>query len=334
MRTKFRIIQTDNFSFSPVFDRDTLKKLNCRLQLVDVRTEEETLLACRRSQLILATRGQFTRSVLENAKDCLAIVRFGVGVENIDLAAATEFGIIVANVPDFCVDEVSDTVAAAVLTCNRKLFFLHKTVIDGKWDRRLARPISRLRGETLGLIGFGRIARAVSCKMKGFGLDVIAYDPYVSQDEFRRSSVRPVDLEHIFKRSDFISLHLPLNDRTYQLIGEKQLSSMKPNAYLINTSRGKVIDEAALTKALKQGWIAGAFLDVLEDEPPGPDNPILKLSNVIFTPHFASYSEEAFRGLEEKVRRAAIAVLKSKFPEHIVNPEVKSKPRLKKFKRS
>ena len=327
-KIKYQIIQTDNGNFPPIFDRDTQKRFNCQLRLVNISTEEESIFACRNAHLVLATRGLFTKKVLEKMKDCLAIIRFGVGVENIDIKSATKLGIIIANVPDFCVDEVSDTVIAAILALNRKLFFLHKTIIGGRWDRRLARPITRIKNQTLGLIGFGRIARAVAAKMKGFGLNIIAYDPYIKKQEIKRFSVRPVDFNYILKQSDFISLHLPLNNETYHLIEKKQLRKMKHNAYLINTSRGKIIDEVALYKALKEGWIAGAALDVLDEEPPDFKNPILKLDNMIFTPHFASYSEEAFEELEKKVREAAIMVLKGRFPSHIVNPDVKSSARL------
>ena len=333
LKIKYRIVQTDNGNFSPIFDRKAQRIFNCQLKLVNVRTEQETLSACRNAHLVLVTRGLFTKKVLEKMKYCLAIIRLGVGVENIDLKSATELGITVANVPDFCVEEVSDTVIGFILALNRKLFSLHKTVIGGRWDRRLGRPISRLKNQTLGLIGFGRIARAIAAKMKGFGINIIAYDPYVKKQEIKRFLVRTVNFDYLLKQSDFISLHLPLKEKTYHLIGEKQLRKMKRNAYLINTSRGRIINEVALYKALKEGWIAGAALDVLEKEPPHINNPLLKLNNVILTPHFASYSEEAFRELEERVREAAIAVLRGRFPNHILNPSVERKARLLEFKK-
>ena len=328
MKKIFRVVQTDNNNFPPVLGRKDRKDFNCRLKVSKARTEEETLRSCCRAHLVLATRGIFSRRVLEAMTDCIAIIRFGVGVENIDLAAATDAGIIVANVPDFCAGEVADTVAAFILALNRKLFTLHRTVVEGKWDRRLARPIHRLKGKTLGLIGFGRIARAVADRMKGFGLKIIVYDPYLNKKGLKGYPVSPVSQDSLLKRSDFISLHVPLNKGTYHLLGEKQFSKIKRGAYLINTSRGKIIDETALLKALKTGRLSGAALDVLENEPPDRGNLLLGLNNVIVTPHFGSYSQEAFRELEDKVRQAAIAVLQGRFPESIVNPEAKSKARI------
>ena len=328
LNERYRIVQTDNGNFPPIFDRNIQERLNCQLRLAKVRTEEETFSACSHAHLVLATRGLFTKNVLRKMKDCVAIIRFGVGVENIDLKSATELGIIVSNVPDFCTDEVSDTVIGFMLALNRKLLFMHRTVMGGSWDRRLAQPITRLSNKTLGLIGFGRIARAVAAKMKGFKINIIAYDPYINKQEMIRVSVRPVNFHYILQQSDFISLHLPLNDKTYHLIGERQLRQMKPNAYLINTSRGKLINEGALYKALRKKWIAGAALDVLEKEPPDSKNPLLKLENVIFTPHFASYSEEAFKELQKKVQDSALTLLKGRFPNYIVNSDVKSKARL------
>lgn len=325
---KYRIIQIDNGNFSSIFNRDTQRKFDCSLRLVNIRTEEETLSACRNAHLVLATRGIFTKKVLEKMKACLAIIRFGVGVENIDVKSATELGIVIANVPDFCIDEVSDTVAGLILVFNRKLFFMHQMVIVGHWDRRLGRPIHSLKNQILGLIGFGRIARCVATKMKSFGLNIITYDPYIRKSDTKKFSVKLASLNELLRQSDFISLHLPLTEETYHLIGKDQLRKMKPSAYLVNTSRGKIIDEVALYKALKEGWIAGAALDVLEQEPLDPKNPLLKLNNVIITPHFASYSEESFKELEEKVKNAALAVLKGRFPDYVVNSEVKSKARL------
>jgi D-3-phosphoglycerate dehydrogenase len=325
---RYRIVQTDNGSFLPVLDRNAQKKLNCKLRIADIRSEEETLSVCQDAHVVLATRGQFTKKVLKKMKDCLAIIRFGVGVDNIDVTSATELGIVVAHVPDFCIDEVSDTVAGLILMLNRKICYMHQKVMAGHWDRRLARPVHRLENKTLGLLGFGKVARGVATKMNIFGLNIIIYDPYVKAKDIKKFSVSPASLDKLLRQSDFLSLHLPLTKETYHLIGKEQLYKMKRDSYLINTSRGKIINEIALYKALKKGWISGAALDVLEQEPPNYKNPLFKLDNVIITPHFASYSEESFKELENKVKKAAIAVLKGRFPNYIANTDVKSKARL------
>lgn len=327
MRPSIRIVQTDNGSFPPLFNAAARRRFECSLRLIDTKSEQETLAACRDAHLVLATRGRFTRDVLKEMKECAAIVRFGVGVENIDLDQATREGIIVANVPDFCVDEVSETVCASILALNRKTHSMHRSVLDGKWDRRLAIPIGRLRNRTLGLIGFGRIARAVAARMKAFGMHIVAFDPYVREQDMRRAGVMAAGFDQLLEHSDFISLHVPMRADTRGLIGARELRKMKKGAYLINTSRGKIIDEKALYRALKEGVIGGAALDVLEDEPPARTNPLFKLDNVILTPHYASYSEEAFEELQEKVREAAIAVLQGRRPDNIVNPAVRDKLR-------
>lgn len=328
MNTKYKIVQTDNGSFPPVLDAVDLRRFNAVLRLADARTEKAASAACRDADLVLATRGVFSREVINGLRRCAAIIRLGVGVEKIDLEAATGKGIVVANVPDFCLDEVSDTVVAMILALNRKILLLHHSVLAGSWDRRLARPISRLRGQTLGLVGFGRIARAVAAKMRAFGTEIIAYDPYCAEEVIAGEKAAPVSLEQLLARSDFISLHVPLTIETHHLITADQLFRMKRSAYLINTSRGEVVDSGALHAALRKGWLAGAALDVLEGEPPQGRVPLIGLPNVIVTPHFASYSEEAFGELVRKVRDAAIRVLRGKFPEHMVNPEVKRQARL------
>jgi D-3-phosphoglycerate dehydrogenase len=328
MKARFRIVQTENGSFGPVFDRDALRRLDCRLSRVSVRTEDETLAACGGAHCVLATRGIFTRRVLAGMGECLAIVRFGVGTETVDLDAATELGITVANVPDFCIDEVADTCLASILALNRKTIPMHQSVMAGIWDRRRASPLHRLRGQVAGLVGFGRIARAVSVRLKAFGAGILAFDPYVTEQEFLKAGVAPVELDYLLEKSDYISLHLPLTGSTRHCIDAGSIARMKRGAYIINTSRGAVIDEKALCTALRKGRLAGAALDVLEREPPERSNPLLSCENVILTPHYASYSEEAFEEVAAKVKEAAIAVLQGRFPDSVVNPGVKERARL------
>jgi len=190
----------------------------------------------------------------------------------------------------------------------------------------MAAPIHKLRGSTLGIIGFGNIGRTLVPKARAFGFQIIAYDPYVSEEIARSLGVPLISMDELLERSDVISIHTPLTKETFHLIGERALKKMKSSAYLVNTGRGAVVDGGALYRALKEGWIAGAGLDVIEGEPLKGDEPILALDNVVFTPHYASYTEEAYHELAVKVAEGAAQVLRGEFPKYFVNPEVQDRP--------
>jgi len=272
----------------------------------------------------------FSARVIESLAKCRLIAVTSIGYDSVDIAAATEHGICVANVPYYCIEEVSDHAMALILACHRKFYQLIPDVKSGKWSTNpdylnALRPLHRLSGRTLGLVGFGNIARALVPKAKAFGLRVIAYSPHVPDAVFERFQVESVDLDQLLRESDFVSVHAALTPETRHMIGLEQFNEMKSTAYLINTARGELVDEKALYAALSGGLIAGAGLDVLELEPPTPDNPLLKLSNVLVTGHFAYYSEESRHELFKWPWEEVTRVLKRQWPRGLVNPSVKDR---------
>ena len=272
------------------------------------------------------------RQVIESLEKCRIIGNTQIGYDSIDVNAAIEKGILVTNVPDYCVEEVSDHTMALLLACARRIVQLNTAAKKGQWglsadgieiQTRIWPKLSRLQGQTLGLIGFGKVSRAILPKARGFQLRVLAYDPYVSQDAARKMGVELVDLEALFKESDFISVHSALTSETEKILNDDAFNKMKQSACVINAARGGLVDEAALYRALKEGKIAMAALDVTDLEPPGLQNPLLDLDNVIITAHSAFFSPKAeverwHRPVEEIAR-----VMIGQWPKSLVNPEVK-----------
>ncbi|HER25370.1 MAG TPA: C-terminal binding protein [Candidatus Atribacteria bacterium] len=316
---KFKIIITDCDHPSVEIEKKILSEINPELTLETCTTEEDVIAVASDADGIINQYAPFTRKVIKSLKCCKIIARYGVGVDNIDVEAATEHNIIVANVPDYCVDEVSTHSIALILACARGIALLDRKVREKKWDFTLAKPLFRTQGKTLGLFGLGRIARMVAQKSLGFGFKVMAYDPYVSKVDI---GVKLVELPQLLTNSDFISIHVPLTDKTRHSFGENELKLMKKTAYLINTSRGPVINEKDLYIALKEKWIAGAALDVMEKEPPDWEDPLVKLDNIIITPHISFYSEESYVELKTKVAESVRAVLKGGLPRAMVNPQL------------
>ncbi len=250
---------------------------------------------------------------------CKVISRYGIGVDMIDLAAAGERGILVCNAPDYCIDEVSTHTIAFLLALNRNLVRQHAHVRAGRWGGAPGGVPIRLSRQTLGIIGLGNIGRAVARKAAGLGPTMIAFDPYATAQGAAELGVTLVSLEDLLRRSDYVSVHCPLNDETRHLIGRPQLALMKPTACLINLSRGPVVDQPALLQALQEGAIAGAALDVLEKEPPDADDPLLKLDNVILSPHSSSTSTDSAILLRREVAQNVILALQGKQPRSVVN---------------
>lgn len=271
------------------------------------------------ADVVVVQFAPITRKVIESMKHCRLIVRYAIGVDNIDIPAATERGIWVANVPDYGIDEVSTHAIALLLAASRKLIPLANSVKEGEWNYTPVKPVFRLCGKTLGLVGFGRIPMMVAEKMAGFGLKIQCFDPYVSADKMREKGVEQVDLDMLLRTSDFISLHCPLTDSTKHMINREAFAKMKPTAVLINTARGPVVEEAALIEALQQGKIFAAGIDVVEKEPIDVNNPLLHMDNVIVTPHTAWYSEDAIRTLQRSVAEEAYRVLTGQAPKNAVN---------------
>jgi D-3-phosphoglycerate dehydrogenase len=313
------VVVTDYDHSSLELERKVLNEINPEFVAAHCTTEEEVIEAARDADGIINQYAPITRRVIESLKRCKVIARYGIGVDNIDVEAATEYGIIVANLPGYCVDEVSTHAMALILACARKITLLDNLVKQKIWDFALARPVLRTRGRVLGLFGLGEIGRMVAEKTSKFGFKVIAYDPYVTKID---RGIELVGFPQLLSDSDFISIHAPLTRKTRHIFGENELKAMKKSAYLINTARGSIINEKVLYKALKDKWIAGAALDVMEKEPPDWENPLLKLNNLIVTPHVSFYSEESFAYLKTKTAEAVLSVLKGGLPGAIVNPQV------------
>jgi D-3-phosphoglycerate dehydrogenase / 2-oxoglutarate reductase len=274
-----------------------------------------------------------SRRVIEQLPRCRFIMSMGIGFELLDVQAATERGILAANVPDYCQEEMSDHVMALILSSTRKIVKLNDLVKAGGWQREpepgIQRAIwptmSRLRDQTLGIIGLGRIARALVPKARGFGMRIIAHDPYLDAGQFQALEVERVDFDTLLTASDFISLHAPLTAGTKHLLGREQLKKLKPSAYVVNTARGGLIDQQALYEALSSGKLAGAGLDVTDPDPISPDDPLLKLDNVIITPHSAHASIPSMMAVLTRPAEEMIRVIRGEWPVGLINPEVRDR---------
>ena len=255
---------------------------------------------------------------------CKGLVSFGHGFDHLDVDAATAHGVILANTASFGTEEVSNHALMLLLACARKLVLHDRLLRQGAWTRKHLAPMGHVAGQVLGLIGIGHIGRALARKARALGLRVIAYDPYVSSWDAKEYGVDLApSVDEVCRQADYVSLHVPLGPATRHLIGRRQLELMKPTAYLINCARGGVVDEAALVEALRAGRIAGAGLDVFEQEPPPPDNPIFLLDNVTLTNHYASYSEAAWERAEAQLGEEAVRIATGMWPMSLVNPGVR-----------
>jgi D-3-phosphoglycerate dehydrogenase len=298
---------------SPFPSLDPAKKALARLdpeyRIAKSAAPEDILAAARDANAILVTYAKLPGDLLRQLKNCKAIGRFGLGVDNIDLPAAKELGIAVNYVPDYCLREVSDHAMALLLALARKVTFSNRLVQSGRWEVPPIVPLRRLEGQVLGLIGFGNIPRTLAPKAKAFGLHVITHDPYLSQDVLAAAGVEGVSFDELLARSDFISVHAPLLPATRGLMNASAFAKMKKRAFLINTARGPLVDEAALATALDSGQLGGAALDVVATEPLAKDSLLLGRDNVILTPHTAFYSVEALEELQTKCASDVARVL-------------------------
>lgn len=319
--TTYKVVITDFGDPDTSIEAAVLRssKLDINLVRLNARSPEDMIPHVADADGLIVGFAPVNRQVIETLQCCRVISRYGIGVDMVDVKAATEKGIMVANVPDYCIDEVSTSTIANLLCLNRHLISQDRLVHAGRWAWPDEPYPLRLLGQVLGIVALGNIGRAVARKALGLGLQVIAHDPYVAQDQLGDLDIRLVGLEELLRTADYVSLHCPLTPQTRHLIGAAQLAMMKPTAYLINMARGPVVDQAALYQALVHGTIAGAALDVLEKEPPAPDEPLLKLNNVILTPHAASVSEEAARQLRQETARNVVVALEGGIPRSVVN---------------
>jgi D-3-phosphoglycerate dehydrogenase len=286
------------------------------------KTPAEVAAAVRDADVALCYGEPYTREVFAQAPRLKGVVRYGIGVDTIDLDAASDYGVLVANFPDFCIAEVANHALVLLLACAKKIVRLDNTLRQQGWAaaRALLEPMGTIHDETLGLIAFGNIARALAKRAQVLDMRVIAYDPYVAPEVFAQAGVERVDLEELAARADYVSCHVPATPQTKGMIDAAFFRRMKPTAYFINTSRGAVVNEADLIRALQEGWIAGAGLDVFESEPIGQDHPFCRLPNVVLTPHTASWADATFASLRRRVGRAALALARGELPEFVANP--------------
>jgi len=322
---RFKIVVTDHLFDSMAEEARLFNQMDAELVIGQCRGEEETIALIRDADAILNTYAPMTAKVINTLERCRVIVRFGIGYDNVAVDAATQKGIMVANTTDYCIDEVADQAMAMLLACARGLFSAAKIAREPTWDLKRLPILRRIRGQTLGLLGIGHIGSAVAARAQGFGLRILAYDPYVNGKVARELGIELVDLDTLISQVDYLSIHVPLMKETQGMVGKEMFAKMKSTAFLINVARGRIVNQAALCWALQQGEIAGAALDVLETEPPKSDDAIRGLDNVLLTPHSAWYSEESRAEMRRRAVGQVVSVLKGELPYSLVNREVLQK---------
>src|SRR5438874_5753132 len=294
------------------------------ISLPQVEAEDDMIARTRDADALVVSSAPVTRGVMSALEGLKVVVRTGVGYDVIDVPAATDLGVIVVNIPDLWIREVANHALALLLTWNRKILTLDRQVRTGVWAGGVPGGAGSLHGETVGIVGLGNIGSAFARRAAALETTLIACDPYVDDRHFATLGVERVSLERLAERSDYVSVHTLLNAETHHLIGEKFFARMKPTALLINTSRGPVVDEQALIRALQEKRLAGAALDVWEDEPIACDNPLLAMDNVVATPHAAYFSTAAVAAIPRRCGEEIARVLKGQRPLNVVNPEVYS----------
>lgn len=325
----FKVVLTKHGYPNAEHERQIVESAGGQFVDGDALTDEEMWQQCSEADAVLVRWTRITPEVFRRFRRCKIVIRYGIGFDNIDVNAATEAGIIVGHVPSYCVDEVSAHTVALLLACVRKVVALHKKIENGGWDDNPTERMGRMTGRTLGLVGLGKLGRAVARKMSGWGLRLLAADPWVDPARASELGVQLVSLETLCKESDYVSLHVPLLPETRHLMSRPQFEWMKPGTVLINTARGPVVDTAALLWALEQGKVARAGLDVFEQEPLPLNSPLRKHPHVILTDHIAWYSEESQIELKRTAAEEAVRVCKGGLPLAIANPEVL--PRIGRF---
>jgi len=334
---KFKVVTPKGMSYAVAgggyeLENEALTPLDAEIVEIDAASENAFISAAHDADAVYAKGRNFTKRMIDGLECCKIIALGTVGCDYVDVAAATARGIPVTNIPDTFIEEVADHAMMLLLSSFRRLVVQDRMVREGRWrEGRPALSQPRLLGQTLGFIAFGHVARQVAVRAKPFGFRMLAYDPYIEELTMSPYGVEPVTLEELLKNSDFVSMHAPATEDAKRMLTEKHFRMMKPTALFINTGRGATVDEPALIKALQQGWIAGAGLDVLETEPPEPSNPLLKMDNVILTPHVASASGRFDPMRRRRVGQEIALVLKGHWPRSCVNPSVLEKGELKRW---
>lgn len=329
MQNNWKILITDYAWSSIEPERQVLAEVGAELITADTGDAAELKAFAPMIDGILTCWNPVREPVIAATQQCQIIARYGIGLDNIDVEAATERGIIVTNVPAYCIDEVSDHAMGLLLACARKISRFDWAVRSSVWDQNIGPEMHRIRGKTLGIVGFGRIGQAIIPKAKAFGLSINVCSPRTDPNRIQAAGAEKVTFSELLATSDFITIHAPLTKETEHLFSDAEFRAMKPTAFLINTARGGIVDTAALTTALCNGEIAGAGLDVLETEPPHPNEELLKLNNVVVTPHAAFVSKDAILELEVTAAQCVAQVLTGQLPESVVNPSVLEQPNLR-----
>ncbi len=332
---KFKVVTPSGASFTVPgagyeLEMEALAEIGAEIVEIGAASENEFISAAHDADALYAKGRPITKRMIDGLERCKVIALGSVGVDSVDVAAATARGIPVTNVPDTFIEEVADHAMMLMLASFRRLVLQDRLVRDGRWreGRPMLLPLPRLMGQTLGFIAFGHVARAVAVRARPFGLHMLAYDPYVEELVMSPYGVEAVGLDELLRRSDIVSMHAPATADAQHMLTEKHFKTMKREALFINTGRGPTVDEAALVKALQEGWIAGAGLDVLEREPPEAVNPLLKMDNVILTAHVASASARFDPARKRRVGQEIALVLRGRWPRSCVNPSVLEKSAL------
>jgi D-3-phosphoglycerate dehydrogenase len=324
----WRVVMTDFTEPGHAIESEVFAASGLDIELIGAEESRERGLAetTAGADALLVQFATIDATLISGLDRCQVISRYGIGVDMVDLSAAAAAGIPVANVPDFCIDEVSTQTIGFLIDLNRRTIQLDRHVHEKRWGASApaVTPPRRLAGQTLGIVGLGAIGREVARKAQALGLRILAHDPFATVDA--GSSIELVELAVLLAESDYVTLHCPLNDATRGLIGATELAAMKPTSYLLNLSRGPVVDQTALVDALSSGQIAGAALDVVHTEPPDPSDPILALDNVIITPHSSSWSLESGRQLRRDAAENVVVALSGGTPRSVVNQPVPRNP--------
>ena len=317
MSPKYRVLLTDRAWPDALVEQKVLAEVGAELEEAPA-SDEQTLIALAADvDAIAANWAKVTEAVIRAAKKCRIIARLGIGIDNIAVNVASELGIPVTNCPDYCVSEVSDHALGLLLACARRIGFFHLRTKRGEYNLNAAPLMRRLSGQTVGLVGLGRIGQALSLKLRALGLSLLAYTPSGSD---HGTGCRMVSLPELFAQSDYVSLHAPLMPETRQLVNGDLLQRMKPTAYLINTSRGGLIDADALWQALQNHQLAGAALDVFAPEPPDLSQPLYQDERVIVTPHAAFVSQESLEQMRRQAMSQVVQALRGEPPHNRINP--------------
>jgi D-3-phosphoglycerate dehydrogenase len=326
MAGQAKVVLTDYVWESLDVEKKTLAGLGELVALQTKKPDEFLPQAADCDALLNTYAGPITAEVMARMPRCKVIARYGIGVDTIDLDAATRAGIIVTNNPSYCIEEVAEHTMALLLASARKVAFYDRLVRGGRWEVPPGKPMYRLAGSTLGLVGFGHIARQVAARAASFGMRILFADPYVKDGQFDVPGKKR-ELHDMLRESDFVSLHPPLTPQTRKIINDEAFSHMKPTAVLINCSRGPVVDTDALVRALDAQKLAGCALDTTDPEPLPNPHPLRGRENVIINPHTAWYSEQAMVGLQAGAPNEVRRVLSGQWPVNVVNAAVKGKNR-------